>query len=229
MYKMRQIFQPSDYDRQLWKQLERRTQHPEEKVVFYIATMQNYFSKFNHPPTDLERVNFIKRNLLPTFQLALSTREVSSAQTISTVGELIEICQVIEEAQASASNYVPPPINLRNPLEPELWFRRPTNQTRVAELEVTDFQPNYGNTSQPIAEECTASNEMQYRTYPTFLNTVQLTENTRYIKCWNCTKIGHRQSNCPEPRRVHCFKCGEPNVTIRSCPKCSENLRSNQK
>lgn len=43
------------------------------------------------------------------------------------------------------------------------------------------------------------------------------------VKCWNCEQIGHLASRCDRPPRMHCYKCGEPGVTVRNCRKCSLN------
>lgn len=41
------------------------------------------------------------------------------------------------------------------------------------------------------------------------------------FKCWNCENTGHLFRDCSFPKRIRCFKCQHPGVTIRSCPKCS--------
>lgn len=51
------------------------------------------------------------------------------------------------------------------------------------------------------------------------------------VKCWNCDKLGHRSANCEMPKRKHCYRCGAPNVTVRTCIKCSrvtENSAGNE-
>lgn len=45
------------------------------------------------------------------------------------------------------------------------------------------------------------------------------------LKCWNCDQEGHMAMHCRQPRRKHCYKCGQPNVTTRTCKKCSLNSR----
>lgn len=42
----------------------------------------------------------------------------------------------------------------------------------------------------------------------------------RDFRCFNCKESGHLASRCTKPFRRHCFRCGEPNVTTRSCPIC---------
>lgn len=225
--KMRRVFLPSDYDLQLWRQLEKRTQHPDEKVVFYIATIQNYFNKFNSPPSEIDRVAFIRRNLLPAFQTALAMRDIGSWRRIASVNELIDACQVIEEANLSASNYQPPPTTMRNPLEPELLFRRAPTHPRVAEISLPHVSEESSHKFWVHSSANLPSALAPTHVFQTPVEAVQLSKNVG-IKCWNCGKVGHRQQNCSEPRRLHCFKCGKPDVTVRSCPSCSGNQESNQ-
>lgn len=46
--------------------------------------------------------------------------------------------------------------------------------------------------------------------------------------CWNCQREGHRSVQCTAPRKLHCFKCGKDNVTVRTCPSCSGNGQRTQ-
>lgn len=42
------------------------------------------------------------------------------------------------------------------------------------------------------------------------------------IKCWRCQGMGHRAAKCNVPvSDRHCFRCGNPNYTVRSCPRCN--------
>lgn len=46
------------------------------------------------------------------------------------------------------------------------------------------------------------------------------------IVCFNCRKPDHLYRNCQEPRVKHCFKCGFPGVTIKTCKQCNPNSTS---
>lgn len=48
------------------------------------------------------------------------------------------------------------------------------------------------------------------------------------LTCWNCHKTGHRSAECRQTRKRHCYRCGQPNVTIATCSKCSGNYRRTQ-
>ena len=52
-------------------------------------------------------------------------------------------------------------------------------------------------------------------------NSTPPNENKTTIKCWNCSKPGHRFQNCEESRMKFCFKCGKKDVISPECPNCS--------
>lgn len=42
------------------------------------------------------------------------------------------------------------------------------------------------------------------------------------LTCWNCKATGHRSNECQSKlKNKYCFRCGNPNHTIKSCPKCT--------
>lgn len=43
--------------------------------------------------------------------------------------------------------------------------------------------------------------------------------------CWSCNFPGHLGRECSKARKLHCFRCGAPGVTVRNCRSCipSEN------
>lgn len=47
------------------------------------------------------------------------------------------------------------------------------------------------------------------------------------MDCWNCGSKRHTHSNCPHaPLHTYCFRCGKPDVTIKGCPNCYTQWRS---
>jgi hypothetical protein len=41
--------------------------------------------------------------------------------------------------------------------------------------------------------------------------------------CFNCKSPGHTFRICKQKRKVFCYRCGEPNIKVSDCPKCSKN------
>lgn len=45
------------------------------------------------------------------------------------------------------------------------------------------------------------------------------------VKC--CQQSGHRRQECTAVRKQVCFRCGKPNVAVRTCPVCSSSGNAN--
>lgn len=53
---------------------------------------------------------------------------------------------------------------------------------------------------------------------------------TSKFKCWNCDQLGHSFYDCPSQKRIlHCYRCGEKNVTTIECRNHSGNSPRNEK
>lgn len=44
---------------------------------------------------------------------------------------------------------------------------------------------------------------------------------SRPMTCWNCQKTGHLRQDCTAAQKRFCYRCGQPDVTVRTCPTCS--------
>lgn len=50
------------------------------------------------------------------------------------------------------------------------------------------------------------------------------------LTCWNCHMTGHKSNSCKaNVKNKHCYKCGTPNHTVRSCPKCNLRRSGNER
>lgn len=198
-------FLPHDYETKLWYEIHRRSQGADEKVVVYIAVMENLFHRLPTKPSESERIRLIKHNLLPYFHPLLALKK------INTLAELIQTCRELEEANHCAEQFRPPPTNSKFLLEPDLAYKR--SHPRVAVLDtdaqVQQFVHNATNT---------ASTSTDVLDSPTI----------DVVTCWNCKKPGHRSAVCSEPQRKHCYRCGLPGFTTRTCPNCSGNATGNR-
>lgn len=214
-------FLPYDYETKLWSEIRRRSQGAEEKVVVYIAVLENLFNKLPTKPSELERIRVIKNNLLPYFQPMLALADIRS------LPELIKICRSLEEASHCAEQFRPPPPLNRFLLEPELAYRRPT-VSRIAPLECPsehqEISSQTGMTRGPLTHAISYTSTADS---PTLMASPTSRSEIAAITCWNCRQTGHRSSECSKTKTRHCFRCGKPNFTVRTCPNCSGNATGN--
>lgn len=209
-------FLPYDYETKLWNEIRRRSQGADEKVVVYIAVMENLFNKLPTKPSELERIRVIRNNLLPYFQSLLALSRVRS------LPELIQVCRSLEEANHCAEQFRPPPNVSRYLLEPELAYKRPAS-ARVAAVSDT---PHHVDTSTSEVRLTMGNNPVTAGTASSrdlSVDALQFSPGIASITCWNCQQTGHRSSECGRPKTKHCYRCGRPNYTTKTCPKCSGN------
>lgn len=213
-------FLPYDYETKLWSEIRRRSQGAEEKVVVYIAVVENLFSKLPTKPSELERIRVMKGNLLPYFQPMLAMTDIRS------LSELIQVCRNLEEASHCAEQFRPPPPVSRYLLEPELAYRRPT-VNRIAPLDCPPENRELSSQTEVLRGPVSHTVSGTPAAEGSLMDTSTSRTGISSITCWNCRQTGHRSSDCSRARTRHCFRCGRPNVTVRTCPNCSGNSTGN--
>lgn len=196
--KLRNDFQPYDYEFMLWDEIRRRTQGSQERVVNFVSIMENLFRKLPSIPSEASRVQLIKRNLLPCIQSRLATVPINS------LTELLQYGRAVEETEARVQRFVPPPTNYRHLLEPSLAYHKPSSNPFVTVVDHVKETPQ----SESLLDTPVPQVDV-------------VTSKTPSI-CWNCKQSGHRFRQCSKPRRKFCFKCGRDNVASWECV-CSKN------
>lgn len=117
--------------------------------------------------------------------------------SVKTLQQLEDECMKLEIRKYRADNYAPPSKRHQSRLvEPDFAFL----QTEVPTSITSPIEPT----------EFVAAAEVRQHTMP-----------ARQLTCWNCHKIGHINRQCPSPRTTHCFRCGSPGVTVKTCNSCS--------
>lgn len=112
-------------------------------------------------------------------------------QVIDSIETLLSLCRGLEETKSNIENYIPPR-SARN-----VQFLEPD----LAYVDAGIVEPNSANVDQEYV--------------------ATMRPNGRVMKCFNCQGIGHRFSECSKPRNKFCYKCGQVNVTVRTCSKCN--------
>lgn len=201
--RLKASFLPHDYEESLWSEIRNRTQHPSEKVVVYVAIMENLFNRLPVQPSEESRIAIVKRNLQPDYLTHLALQPISSME------KLVDVCHRLEEAKIVASRYRLPPTSGANLVEPELSATRARGRTSSVH-EISEAQQVRGNDT-PQAPY----------TEPRMITTLKPI--VAEVNCWNCRSQGHLHKACVQPKQKFCYRCGLSQVTVRTCPKCSGN------
>lgn len=180
---LRRDFLPADHDKILWHEIKCRRQGAKERVLIFIAVLENLFSRLTVIPDEEKRVSYIKRNLLPSFVTALALIEVK------TVEKLAELCRVIENANVINQQYRSPPNRSSDLMEPDLAYMssssyagrsKASNSTSLSKHESTVAGIKCWNCSclGHLREDCK--------------------ESRRPIHCFGCGKEGITKNKCPQ-------------------------------
>lgn len=209
--KLKGDFQPYDYVLDLWEEIRKRTQGAKERVISYVAAVENLFNRLGESkPGEKTRVDWIRRGLLPHIQSQLAI------QNIETVGDLTRLSRLVEETFSRTQKFCAPPTNIRSLLEPDLAYRKPTS-SQIPASSSPCFTIAGDN---PVSKGKEVERQLA--------NTDNSPCNNSPL-CWNCGKRGHRFKKCSEPRKVFCYRCGLEKVVARNCPNCSKNQQGGSK
>lgn len=114
--------------------------------------------------------------------------------TVTNLQELEDECLKLEVKKFRSDSYIPPPRRRQDYADPDLAFVESCSNA----LPSTEQRDSV----MEVSNAATKARDAQ-------------------ITCWNCRKVGHTRHSCREPKRIVCFRCGEANVTVRTCPSCS--------
>lgn len=194
------VFLPLEYNETLLDEIKSRKQGRTENICIYVATMQNLFNRLAMPLNDSEQLKIIRRNILPIYIERLALTDINN------LNDLIKYCRKIDEATQIKNKYTPP--KAINSLESDLAYvdepgpSKPKNKNHTIN---NNKSKNFSNNSTPAM--------------PTSLNSQR--NKVSAVTCWNCKKSGHVYTDCRRPRSRFCFKCGNPNFTIKTCTTCN--------
>ncbi|CAN7992872.1 unnamed protein product [Ixodes hexagonus] len=99
----RKEFLPPGYDSRVQRELERRTQHPEEGLVEYIRAMQELFNRAAKAAPESEKVAGIIRQSHPRYHVYLQGRRFDSVE------DLARAARGVQEMILASVDYRPPP------------------------------------------------------------------------------------------------------------------------
>lgn len=79
-------------DETIWKFISNRFQYENEKLIFYISCMEHLLQRLHYLPSEQERVNIIKKNLLAPIRAALIFHEIYTVDQLLKIGRSVEKC-----------------------------------------------------------------------------------------------------------------------------------------
>lgn len=216
--RLRSDFLPSDYENDLWDEIRARKQGQNEKVIIFIAVMENLFSRLTHHPTEFTRLEQIRRNLLPYFQSQLSLR------FIRRISDLRELCKQLEDTKYQIERFQSPiSHNSRRSLEPDLSTKTSTFRRVNEVFHEQNFEQNLSDLTYLNPLPSTSANSSN--NYPEGVNN-NISVDALDVTCWNCKARGHSWRSCKAKLNRFCYSCGNPNVTVRNCMRCAKNERT---
>lgn len=244
-------FSDPDYQFALRDEICRRTQGEHEPVADYISCMLALFDRLSPPWTLYEQLEYAHRNMLPRLQVAVLRDNVTDFETLELLARRVERSYNIaktyrapplpEQSLCPELAYQPPPRSARAPnmnatemMGPGIGYDRMPYRSEPprarAPPPVTPVAP-----ARPAAPARVpgVSREGQ-RATPTSGAPTQPERPPRNAQiparrpgttegCWNCGGAGHRARTCPAPPKIHCYRCGRAEVTVKNCPECSGN------
>lgn len=89
---LKKDFLPKDADDDLWECIRSRKQKRDERVIIFVAAMDNLFERLTVKAKNDEKLKTIKKNLLEEYHIHLVLKDIKS------VDQLLEICRALADA-----------------------------------------------------------------------------------------------------------------------------------
>jgi len=228
-HRLRQEFQTAGYEQELRKQLDARTQGPDEPLTSFIRVINELFDRLGDRfINEGERVHRILRQMHPEYRHALQGKQVNTMQ------ELRVAAHSAQELIKAYRSYVPPPQSAG--VEPSLAYRgteavqqNATRPVTTSGLQRSAFDP-FGyhqaqkkgvSFSQPLIQGGSDRSRSPLRAPPT-----PIRSSSPVVHNHSQPVIPQRSRSSSPARNNACFVCGEVGHYANECPKKSGNYRS---
>uniref|UniRef100_T1HW26 CCHC-type domain-containing protein n=1 Tax=Rhodnius prolixus TaxID=13249 RepID=T1HW26_RHOPR len=196
--------------------------------------MRALMSKLDKPLTEEEQISKIYNNLLPAYQGYFRRSEIRTFSDLINLGE--EYWSYAERSKSyrppppksdaliPETAYIPPPINRGNKISVPYSPNKPkmTNFQENVKPKLQDGPSYSKDNSLYLITHTQTPAKLKNKTVRLETTTNTSTPEVTKSICWNCGQNGHTYSVCQEKRtRIFCYRCGHPEVTVKSCPTCT--------
>lgn len=202
-------FLPPDYTECLEEEMRRRTQGQEETIRDFAIALRTIMRRHGHM-SEVDQVKLLYKNLRPEYKLSIKSRDFQSLEELLNLGTEYELqCKL-------AKQYRPPPNPGQVHFSDTAYVPKSFSRTG-------DRKPHGVAASNPVTHRGSPADvsrgEKVLNTSPAGAN-VTNPSHTGEEMCWNCDTKGHRYSKCEKPRKRFCYRCGTPEVTVKTCENC---------
>ena len=219
----RQEFLPADYERRMRRELEQRTQHPDESLLEFVRAMQELFELAEPSEPNAERVERVIRQSHPTFAAYLR------GSRFRDLNELASEARRIQGDILAARAYRPPP-PASTALEPRCaWNGDAASRNR--RHEAAHYANEQSRNTYDISDRALDPYSYERRaaeTVPQFKRRDRNTElptpreETQPRPNPQDERRGAHQNARQDSRKVpqqRCFRCNSANHLVRQCPE----------
>lgn len=217
--KLKQDFLKPSFDEEIWEQIKARRQGKLEPVVIFVACMEALFRRLSRPAAEFSKIKYIRNNLQPEYKKRLALHDINS------LSELSELCRKLEEADIlDLGSHRSRDRSETSLIDSDLAY---ISDSR-SHSESTSASKKYSAGKSEKKKSKAHTNDVQAIASTTEHNNAHLpstsSSNFSSVVCWNCNQANHTYSKCKsKTKKRFCFKCGTPDVTIRTCKKCQGN------
>lgn len=216
--KLKQDFLKSSCDEEIWEQIKTRCQGRQEPVVIFVACLEALFGRLSRPAAEVTKVRFIRNNLQPEYRKRLALHDINFVSELSNLCKKLEEADILDLESHNSHNR-----STTSLIDSELAYVSDS----VSFSEPTNISKNYStrnNRKKSKLNKNTVTNVASTSENKEMSSPSTSMSNSSSLICWNCNQANHTYSRCKlKFRKRFCFRCGTPNVTIRTCTKCQGN------